>query len=176
MTITNNFKIFGDSMMPLDEFDLKILRVLQENARVTTQELAERVGLSATPCARRVKRMEDEGVIDRYVTLLDPEQLGIGLRVFVNVRLNTQAAKTFDAFEAAVRKLPEVMGCYLLAGNYDYLIHVRVADVEAYRHFIRDRLVAIEGVGETQSSIVLEETKHTTALPLCSNRSHAPRR
>lgn len=77
-----------------------------------------------------MKRLEDEGVIDRYVTLLNPEQLGIGLRVFVNVRLNTQAAKTFDAFEAAVRKLPEVVGCYLLAGNYDYLIHVRVEDVE----------------------------------------------
>jgi DNA-binding Lrp family transcriptional regulator len=153
-------------MSQLDAFDRKILDVLQENGRITIQELADRVGLSATPCARRVKRMEDDGLIDRYVTLLNPERLGLGLTVFVNIRLNTQAAKTFDAFEEAVRKLPEVVGCYLLAGNYDYLIQVRVADVEAFRSFIRDRLVILEGVVETQSSVVLEETKHTTALPL----------
>jgi Lrp/AsnC family leucine-responsive transcriptional regulator len=153
-------------MAQLDEFDLKILTALQENARMTTQELAERVGLSATPCARRIKRMEDEGLIERYVTLLNPERLGVGLTVFVNVRLNTQSAKTFEAFEAAIRKLPQVVGCYLLAGNYDYLVQVRVADVEAFRSFIRDRLVTIDGIGATQSNIVLEETKWTTALPL----------
>jgi len=153
-------------MTQLDEFDRKILSALQENARITTQDLAERVGLSATPCARRVKRMEDDGLIDRYVTLLNPERLGVGLTVFVNVRLNTQSAKTFEAFEQAIRKLPQVVGCYLLAGNYDYLVQVRVADVEAFRSFIRDRLVTIEGIGETQSSVVLEETKRTTALPL----------
>jgi DNA-binding Lrp family transcriptional regulator len=153
-------------MAQLDEFDLKILTALQENARMTTQELAERAGLSATPCARRIKRMEDEGLIERYVTLLNPERLGVGLTVFVNVRLNTQSAKTFEAFEAAIRRLPQVVGCYLLAGNYDYLVQVRVADVEAFRSFIRDRLVTIDGIGETQSNIVLEETKWTTALPL----------
>lgn len=153
-------------MSDLDEFDRKILTALQQNARITTQELAERVGLSATPCARRVKRMEDEGLIDRYVTLLNPERLGVGFMVFVSVRLNTQSSKAFDAFEAAIKTLPEVVGCYLLAGNYDYLVQVRVADVEAFRSFIRDRLVIIEGIGETQSNVVLEETKHTTALPL----------
>ena len=153
-------------MAQLDEFDLKILTALQENARITTQELAERVGLSATPCARRIKRMEDEGLIERYVTLLNPERLGVGLTVFVNVRLNTQSAKSFSAFEEAIRKLPQVVGCYLLAGNYDYLIQVRVADVEAFRRFIGDRLVTIDGIGETQSNVVLEETKWTTALPL----------
>src|ERR1700744_3225671 len=153
-------------MAQLDEFDLKILTALQENARMTTQELAERVGLSATPCARRIKRMEDEGLIERYVTLLNPERLAVGLTVFVNVRLNTQSAKTFEAFEAAIRKLPQVVGCYLLAGNYDYLVQVRVADVEAFKSLIRDRLVTIDGIGATQSNIVLEETKWTTALPL----------
>jgi Lrp/AsnC family leucine-responsive transcriptional regulator len=153
-------------MLQLDGFDRKILDALQENGRITTQELSERVGLSATPCARRIKRMEDDGLIDRYVTLLNPERLGLALTVFVNVRLNTQSAKTFDAFEDAIRKLPEVVGCYLLAGNYDYLVQVRVADVEAFRTFIRDRLVTIDGIGETQSNVVLEETKHTTALPL----------
>jgi Lrp/AsnC family leucine-responsive transcriptional regulator len=152
--------------MDIDAFDRKILLALQENARITTQELAERVGLSATPCARRVRRMEEDGLIDRYVTLLNPRRLGAGLSVFVNVRLNTQSAKTFDTFEAAIATMPEVVGCYLLAGNYDYLVQVRVADIESFRTFIRDRLVAIEGIGETQSSIVLEETKQTTALPL----------
>ncbi len=149
-----------------DIFDLKILDALQENARITTLELAERVGLSATPCTRRVKRLEEEGLIDRYVTVLNAERLGIGLMVFVNVRLHSQASKSFDTFEAAIRQMPEVVGCYLLAGNYDYLIQVRVADVEAFRSFIRERLVTIEGIGETQSSIVLEQTKTTTALPL----------
>ena len=155
-------------MATLDEFDRKILAILQENARITMQELAERVGLSATPCARRVKRMEDDGLIARYVTLLNPRGLGLGLTVFVNVRLNTQSAKTFEVFEVEIRKFPEVVGCYLLAGNYDYLVEVRVADVESFRRFIRDRLVAIDGIGETQSSIVLEETKRTTALPIGS--------
>ena len=153
-------------MASLDSFDLKILQVLQENARITTLELAERVGLSATPCARRVKRLEDEGLIDRYVTLLNAERLGLGLTVFVNVRLNSQVPKSFETFEAAIQRMPEAVGCYLLAGQYDYLLHVRVATVEAYRNLIRERLIAIEGVAETQSSIVLEQTKHTTALPI----------
>jgi DNA-binding Lrp family transcriptional regulator len=151
-------------MSELDEFDRKILNVLQENGRITTQDLAERVGLSATPCARRVKRMEEEGIIDRYVALLSPERLGIGLEVFVNVRLNTQSAKTFDAFEDAVRGMPEVIGCYLLAGNYDYLVHVRVTNVETFRSFIRDRLATIENIGETQSNVVLEVAKSTTSI------------
>jgi Lrp/AsnC family leucine-responsive transcriptional regulator len=153
-------------MAGLDSFDLKILRVLQENARITTLELAERVGLSATPCARRVKRLEDDGLIDRYVTLLNAERLGIGLTVFVNIRLNSQVPQSFETFEAAIRRMPEVVGCYLLAGQYDYLVQVRVADVEAYRNLIRERLITIEGVAETQSSIVLEHTKQTTALPI----------
>jgi DNA-binding Lrp family transcriptional regulator len=154
--------------MDIDAIDRKILRALQDNARMTTQELAEKVGLSATPCARRVKRMEDEGLIARYVTLLNPAHLGLGLMVFISVRLNTQAAKAFDTFEAEIRKLPEVVGCFLLAGSYDYLVQVRVANVDAFRNFIRDHLVTIEGVAETQSSIVLEETKTTTALPIAS--------
>ncbi|MDR3438403.1 Lrp/AsnC family transcriptional regulator [Telmatospirillum sp.] len=153
-------------MLDLDDFDLKILRVLQENARVTTLDLAERVGLSPTPCARRVKRLEDDGLIDRYVTLLNAKRLGIGLMVFVNVRLSSQAPKSFETFEAAIGEMPEVVGCYLLAGNYDYLIQVRVANVDAFRDFIRERLIAIDGIMETQSSIVLEQTKYTTALSI----------
>jgi Lrp/AsnC family leucine-responsive transcriptional regulator len=153
-------------VVELDAFDLKILRVLQESGRITTLELAEKVGLSATPCARRVKRLEDEGLIDRYVALLNAERLGLGLTVFVNIRLQSQAPKSFETFEAAIRKMPEVVGCYLLAGNYDYLVQVRLANVEEFRDFIRERLITIEGIVETQSSVVLEQTKHTTVLSI----------
>jgi Lrp/AsnC family leucine-responsive transcriptional regulator len=149
-----------------DEFDLKILRVLQDNARITALDLAERVGLSATPCSRRVKRLEDDGIIDRYVTLLNAERIGIGLMVFITVRLHSQVPGSFEAFESQIRNMPEVVGCYLVAGNYDYLVQVRVADVQSFKIFIRERLVAIQGVSETQSSIVLEQTKWTTALPV----------
>jgi DNA-binding Lrp family transcriptional regulator len=153
-------------MIELDEFDIKILRFLQENARATTVEIAEAIGLSATPCARRVKRLEDEGVIEGYVTLLNADMLGAGLSVFVNVRLRNQTPQSFDTFEVEIRNMPEVVECYLLTGNFDYLLHVRVANVEAYRLFIRNQLIAIEGIAETQSSIALQETKYTTALSL----------
>ncbi len=155
----------------IDAFDRKILAVLQEDARITQSELAAKVGLSPTPCTRRIKRMEEDGVIDRYVTLVNPKELGLGLMVFVNVRLHTQAQKAFDLFEKAIKKMPEVVGCYLLAGSSDYLIQVRVADIESFRNFIRDRLIAIEGIGETQSSIVLEQVKNTTSIPVTAGRT-----
>jgi DNA-binding Lrp family transcriptional regulator len=153
-------------MIELDQFDIKILRLLQGNARATTVEIAEAIGLSATPSARRVKRLEDEGVIEGYVTLLNADMLGAGLSVFVNVRLRSQTPKSFDTFEVEIRKMPEVVECHLLTGNYDYLLHVRVTDVKAYRQFIRNRLIAIDGIAETQSSIALQQTKYTTALSL----------
>jgi Lrp/AsnC family leucine-responsive transcriptional regulator len=150
----------------LDAFDLKILRILQQSGRITTLELAEQVGLSATPCARRVKRLEDDGYIDHYVALLNAERIGLGLTVFVNIRLQTKAPTSFETFEAAIREMPEVVGCYLLAGNFDYLVQVRLANVEEFRDFIRERLITINGVLETQSSIVLEQTKQTTVLSI----------
>lgn len=153
-------------MAELDALDIRILNALQEDGRITTLELAERVGLSPTPCARRVKRLEDEGMIERYVTLLNPERLGIGLNVFVNVRLISQTKGAIDTFEKAIKGLPEVVECYLLTGEYDYLLHLRVADIAALRSFVRDQLIANESVGATHSSIALEQTKYTTALPL----------
>lgn len=153
-------------MTELDALDFRILDALQEDARITILDLAARVGLSPTPCARRVKRLEEEGVIGRYVTLLDPERLGIGLNVFVNVRLRSQTKQSVDIFERAVNELPEVVECYLLTGEYDYLLHLRVADIAALRAFVRDHLITIESVGATHSSIALEQRKYTTALPL----------
>jgi DNA-binding Lrp family transcriptional regulator len=153
-------------MPGLDDFDLKILQILQEEGRITTLELSERVGLSPTPCARRVKQLEDDGYIDRYAALLNAAQLGVRLNVFVSIRLRSQTRDAFDRFDEAIKYMPEIVGCYLLTGSFDYLLQVRVADVDTFRDFIRTRLTAIEGVIETQSSIVLQELKATTAIPL----------
>lgn len=153
-------------MSELDEFDLKILGILQQEGRITTLQLAERVGLSPTPSARRVKRLEDEGYIDRYVGLLNPAHLGVRLNVFVSIRLRSQTRDAFARFGEEIKHMPEIVGCYLLTGNYDYLLQVRVADVDAFGDFMLSKLTAIEGVIETQSSIVLQELKATTEIPL----------
>lgn len=153
-------------MTDLDALDVRILNILQENARITTLELAEQVGLSPTPCARRVKRLEDDGLIQRYVTLLDEKKVGLDLSVFISVRLRNQTSETIDKFDRSVRGMSEITECYLMSGAHDYLLHLRVADVEALRDFLRNRLVAIEGIAETESSIVLDKVKYTTALTL----------
>jgi len=157
-------------MTDLDAIDIRILNILQDNARITTLELAEQVGLSATPCARRVKRLEDDGLIERYVTLLDEKKAGLDLSVFISVRLRNQTGETIDQFERSVRSMPEITECYLVSGVHDYLLHLRVADVDALRDFLRNRLVTIEGIAEAQSSIVLDKVKYTTALTLKEGR------
>ena len=153
-------------MTDLDAIDIRILDILQENARITTLELAEQVGLSPTPCARRVKRLEDDGLIERYVTLLNAKKAGMDLSVFISVRLRNQTGETIGRFERSVRSMPEITECYLMSGVHDYLLHLRVADVDALRDFLRNRLVTIEGIAETESSIVLEKVKYTTAITL----------
>jgi Lrp/AsnC family leucine-responsive transcriptional regulator len=164
-------------MVELDALDIKILNALQQDARMTTLELAERVGLSATPCARRVKRLEDEGVIERYVTLLNAERLGIELNVFADIRLRSQTKESIEIFERAIKDMPEVVECYLVTGEYDYLLHLRVADMAALRALMRDRLIAIESVAATHSSIALEQIKYTTALALARRAEpRTPRR
>ena len=153
-------------MTDLDALDVRILNILQDNARITTLELAEQVGLSPTPCARRVKRLEDDGLIQRYVTLLDEKKAGLDLSVFISVRLRAQTAETMEKFERSVRSIAEISECYLVSGVHDYLLHLRVADVDALREFLRNRLVTIEGIAEAQSSIVLDKIKYSTALTL----------
>ncbi|HMA48346.1 MAG TPA: Lrp/AsnC family transcriptional regulator [Magnetospirillaceae bacterium] len=157
-------------MTELDAIDIRILDILQENARITTLELAEQVGLSPTPCARRVKRLEDDGLIERYVTLLNAKKAGMDLSVFISVRLRNQTGETIGRFERSVRSMPEITECYLMSGVHDYLLHLRVADVDALRDFLRNRLVTIEGIAETESSIVLEKVKYTTAITLSEAR------
>jgi DNA-binding Lrp family transcriptional regulator len=153
-------------MTELDDIDVRILDVLQQEARIPILALADRVGLSPTPCARRVRRLERTGVIRAYMALVDPDQLGVRLHVFVRVRLRSSTRKSVEIFEKAVREMPEVVECYLVTGAYDYLLHIRVADVETFRDFLRDRLITITSVGETESHIALEQTKQTGAVAL----------
>ena len=152
----------------MDEIDCRILEVLQHQGRISILDLAEKVGLSPTPCARRVKRMEDLGVIEGYMAVLNPKALGIGLDVFVNVRLRSSTRKEIENFEQAIQGMPEVVECYLVTGGYDYLLHLRVADVDVFKDFVREDLINIASVGESLSSIALEKTKFTNKLALPS--------
>lgn len=151
-----------------DGTDTRILRELQENARLTNVELAQRVHLSPSPCLARVRALEAEGIISRYVTLLDPAKLGIDLSVFIQIRLERQVEQALEQFEAAMSRTPEVMECYLMTGDSDYLIRVVVEDVRALERFILDGLAKIPGVANIRSSIAIKQVKYKTALPLAA--------
>lgn len=155
-------------MIELDAIDTKILMILQEDARISMVSLANKVGLSETPCARRVKRLEEDGVIKQYVTLLNAELLGMGFHVFVNVRLARPNQESVEKFERAVRNLPQVTECYLVTGSYDYVLHVRVSDVAAVKDFIRNNLITVCNLSETNSLVALDQIKSTTAVSLKS--------
>lgn len=146
--------------------DRKLLIALQEDGRITNQALAERCGLSAAACFDRVKRLRASGVIRSYTALLDPAKLHRALLVFIEVLLDKTTDDAFAAFAAHVRELPEVLECHMVAGGFDYLLKVRVADMAAYRAFLGDTLVAMPGIRETRTYAVLEEVKQTTRLPL----------
>jgi len=150
----------------LDEIDRRILNVLQDNARIANVDLAGRVGVSASPCWRRVREMEESGVIARYVTLLAPAALGLQVSVFVQVTLEKQIEGALEIFEAAVRRRPEVMECYLMTGDADYHLRVVVADLPAYERFLMDHLTRVPGIANIRSSFALKQVKYTTALPL----------
>jgi DNA-binding Lrp family transcriptional regulator len=150
----------------LDEIDRHLLERLQENARESNAALARAVGLSPSPCLRRVKELETSGVIRSYVTLLDPARVGLGVSVFVQVRLERQVEDALERFEALVRARPEVMECYLMTGDADYLLRVVVSDIPAYERFLMDHLTRVAGVSSIRSSFALKQVKYRTALPL----------
>jgi DNA-binding Lrp family transcriptional regulator len=150
----------------LDAIDRRILQELQEEARITQAELAKRVALSPSPCLRRVRDLEAQGVIRRYVALLDPAALGLGVSVFVQVRLERQVEDALERFEAVILGRPEVLECYLMTGDADYLLRVVVADIPAYERFLKDHLTRIPGVSSIRSSFALNQVKYRTALPL----------
>jgi DNA-binding Lrp family transcriptional regulator len=154
------------STVQLDEIDRQILIHLQESARISNVELANRVGLSPAPCLRRVRVLERSGIIRQYVSLLDARMVDLPTAVWIQVRLDLQVARRFDTFEQHIKRLPEVLECYLMAGEADYLLRVAVRDVAAYEHFLRTQLSRIEGIVSTNSSFVLKVVKYSTALPL----------
>lgn len=153
-------------MQALDRIDRKILAALQDDARLTNADLAEKVGLSPSPCLRRVKALEVAGVIRRYATLIDPAAVNLPVSVFVSVTLERQVEERLEAFEAAVVERPEVLECYLMTGEADYLLRVVVADLAAYERFLKDHLTRIPGVASIKSSFALKQVRYNTALPL----------
>ncbi len=161
-------------MPVLDAIDAKILTELQRDARLTNAELAARVNLSASACFARVRALEASGVVERHVTLLNPRAVGLGVSVFVRVSLERQVEAALEAFEKAMRDLSEVMECYLMTADSDYLLRVVVADVEEFERFIVNRLVRIPGVASIRSSFALKQVKYKTELPI--EREPAARR
>jgi DNA-binding Lrp family transcriptional regulator len=154
------------SATPIDAIDRRILRLLQSDAKISNAELSRRVGLSPSPCLARVRALERSGVISRHVTLLDPLKVGLGVSVFIQVSLEQQVERALSAFQAAISAYPEVMECYLMTGDADYLLRVVVADVPALERFILERLTKIRGVASIRSSFALKQVKYETALPL----------
>ena len=150
----------------LDYVDRAILTLLQQDGRIANVDLAEAVHLSPSACLRRVRRLEDGGYIDRYVALLDPTAVGRGTDVFVGITLVGQAEATLDAFEAAVAIRPEVMSCHLMAGEFDYLVHVVVRDVADYEVLHRTHLAQLPGVARMVSSFALRPICDRTAYPI----------
>ena len=145
----------------LSKIDGNILRELQSNGRISYAELARRVGLTTTPCMERVKKMEREGVITGYTAILDPAALHASLVVFVQIRLSRTSQDIFEEFAAAATALQEVQECYLVSGNFDYLIKARVADMDAYRKLLGETLLTLPGVHESTSYVVMEQAKET---------------
>lgn len=151
---------------PIDRIDRNILTQLQQDGRITNNDLAQQVGLSPSPCLRRVKALEEAGVIRRYVALVDPAAIDLSVNVFVSVTLERQAEERLEAFEAAVVRWPEVVECYLMTGESDYLLRVVVSDLAAYERFLKDHLTRVPGVASIKSSFALKQVRYNTALPL----------
>ena len=150
----------------LDSIDRRILAELQESADLSMQELGERVGLSHTPCWRRVRRLEQKGFITRRVALLDGKQLGLAVNVFVNVNLRRHQENALNRFEEAVQDVPEIVECYTVSGETDFMLRVVVSDVGAYERLLKATLVHLPEVGNLTSTFALRQVKYTTALPL----------
>jgi Lrp/AsnC family leucine-responsive transcriptional regulator len=160
----------------MDDIDRHILKTLQEDARITNAELADKVGLSAAPCLRRVRALEESGVIRKHVTLLDPKAINLGVTVFVQITLDLQVENRLEVFEKAILRRPEVLECYLMTGDSDYLLRVVVHDVEAYEQFLKQSLTRLEGVAGIKSSFALKQVKYSTVLPLDSSGTATQKR
>jgi Lrp/AsnC family leucine-responsive transcriptional regulator len=150
----------------LDDVDRKILKALQADGRMTIQAIADKVGLSASPCLRRIRRMEETGVITAYSVTLDQNAVGLPVSVFVSIKLERQRAAQLDKFAAAIADWPEIIECYLMTGQFDFLLRVVCADLAAFEAFLRDKLTQVDGVGSIESSFALGQVKYSRVLPI----------
>ena len=150
-------------MVTLDDIDKKIIAALQAEGRLPIVDLADRVGLSATPCQRRVKRLEEEGVITRYAALIAPAAMGYGLQALVEVTLDDHSEKTVEAFEAAIRARPEVVACYAVTGDMDFLLHIFAPDLANFSDFALKALLRMPGVKGSRSSFIMQAVKSDLA-------------
>lgn len=150
----------------LDKYERKILQLLQRDATLTTAAIAEEVGLSQSPCWRRIDRLEREGFIKRRVALLDRNKVGLRAQIFAQIKLNAHGRANLDEFTAAIGEFPEVLECYVLMGSVDFLLRIVAEDIEAYERFFFQQLSQIPGVQEVNSIVALSEIKATTELPI----------
>ena len=153
-------------MPKLDDLDRKILEHLQADGRMSLADLAARVGLSPSPCLRRVRNLERAGVISRYVAVLDQRAVGLPVSVFVSIKLEKQRQESLDRFAKAIARWPEVLECYLMTGPRDYWLRVVVPDLAAYERFVKQKLTRLEGIASIESSFALEQVKYTNVLPV----------
>jgi len=162
-----NFSKIEKSMTTLDRYDQNILAMLQRDGRQSNQELADAIGLSPSPCLRRVRALEEEGLISGYVALLNAKKLGLTLMAFIQISMDRHTPERFAAFEQAIATHPEVLECHLITGqSADYLLKVVVKDMEAYQQFLLGKITRIEGVTGVHSSFVMKSPVNSTALPL----------
>jgi Lrp/AsnC family leucine-responsive transcriptional regulator len=150
----------------LDDADRRILRVLQQDGRITNQDLAAACNMSASSCFERVRRLRERGVITGYTALIDPKFAERELLIFIELLLDRTTSDIFDQFAERIRRSPEVLECHMVAGGFDYLVKVRMKDMAAYRIFLADTLIVMPGVRETRTYAVMEEVKDTSVLPL----------
>src|SRR5215467_617011 len=153
-------------MPELDAIDRKILGHLQSDGRITMQELADKVGLSVSPCHRRVKLLEERGVITRYLATVDQKSLGLHVSVFISIKLARQKEEDLSRFARAISKWEEVLECYLMTGNRDYLLRVVAADLSSYEAFLKTKLTRLDGIASIESSFALSQVKYSIALPV----------
>ena len=152
----------------LDPIDARILDILQQDAGLSVAEVADRVGLSASPCARRIRILEEAGVITGYAAIIDQTKVGLPISVFVSIKLERQREDELDRFSQAVARWPEVVDCYLMTGQRDYLMRIVVRDLPAYERFLKDKLTRLDGVASIESSFALGQVKRSSALPIAA--------
>ena len=150
----------------IDAIDRKILDALQRDASLTNAQLAERINLSPTPCLRRVRRLEKEGIIQGYTARLDGKALGIGIAAFVFVKLDRHSVQNAKQFENKVQKLPQITECCVISGDYDYVLRIVARDLESYEHFMKEKLAQIEGIRDASSTIILSQQISPSKIPL----------